>query len=108
MSTPDTPTRISDEQPQNAAADAEIGAPVAALTADDLEPAGRRRLLGRLVGDVRRRGLGQLFRPKAAIGWMADVVADLAPHVPVRDRETLRRHFPDLDGDDLAERLIRN
>jgi uncharacterized protein (DUF697 family) len=85
-----------------------IGATVAALTADDLEPAGRRRLLGRLVGDVRRRGLGQLFRPQAALRWMADVVADVAPHVPVRDRATLRRHFDGLDGDELAERLIRN
>ena len=85
-----------------------IGATVAALTADDLEPAGRRRLLGRLVGDVRRRGLGQLFRPQAALRWMADVVADVAPHVPVRDRATLRRHYDGLDGDELAERLIRN
>ncbi|MEU8609047.1 hypothetical protein AB0C29_13695 [Actinoplanes sp. NPDC048791] len=88
--------------------EAGIGATVAALTADDLEPAGRRRLLGRLVGDVRRRGLGQLFRPQAALRWMADVVADVAPHVPVRDRATLRRHYDGLDGDELAERLIRN
>ena len=40
--------------------------------------------------------------------WMADTVADVAPHIPVRDLETLRRHFPGLDGDALAERLIRN
>jgi hypothetical protein len=88
--------------------DAELGATVAALTADDLEPASRRQLLGRLVADVRRRGLGQLFRPQAALRWMADVVTDIAPHVPVRDLETLRKHFPGLDGDDLADRLIRN
>jgi hypothetical protein len=88
--------------------DAGIGATVAALTADDLEPAGRRRLLGRLVGDVRRRGLGQLFRPRAALRWMADVVADVAPYVPVRDLATLRRHHDGLDGDALAERLVRN
>src|SRR4051812_28429242 len=108
MSTPDTPTRISDEQPENAAADAEIGATVAALTADDLEPARRRQLLGRLVGDVRRRGLGQLFRPKAAIRWMADVVGDVAPHLPVRDLDTLHRPFDGKDGDELAHRPIRN
>ena len=94
--------------PEKAAADADIGATVAALTADDLEPDKRRHLLGRLVGDVRRRGLGQMFRPKAAMRWMADVVADVAPHVPVRDLETLRRHHDGLEGDDLAERLIRN
>src|SRR3954452_11093927 len=88
--------------------DADLGKTVAALTADDLEPASRRELLGRLVGDIRRRGLGQLFRPKAALRWMTDVVTDIAPHVPVRDRATLHRHFPGLDQDDLAERLIRN
>ena len=89
-------------------ADADLGKTVAALTADDLEPASRRELLGRLVGDIRRRGLGQLFRPKAALRWMAEVVTDIAPHVPVRDRATLHRHFPGLDEDQLAERLIRN
>jgi len=88
--------------------DAEIGRTVAALTADDLEPSSRRKLLGRLVNDVRRRGLGQLFRPKAALRWMADVIGDIAPHVPIRNLDTLHRHFPGLDGDDLAERLIRN
>jgi hypothetical protein len=96
------------ETPAQAVTDSDIGQTVAALTADDLEPAGRRKLLGRLVNDVRRRGLGQLFRPKAALRWMADVVGDVAPHVPVRDRATLQRHFPGLDDDDLAERLIRN
>ena len=96
------------ESPGQAAADAELGQTIAALTADDLEPASRRKLLGRLVDDIRRRGLGQLFRPKAALRWMADVVADVAPHVPIRDRATLARHFPGLDDDELAERLIRN
>ncbi|HEY0000953.1 MAG TPA: hypothetical protein VGB74_10905 [Actinoplanes sp.] len=96
------------ETPAEAAADVELGKTIAALTADDIAPAGRRQLLGRLVGDIRRRGLGQLFRPKAALRWMADVVADVAPHVPIRDRETLQRHFPGLDDDDLAERLVRN
>ncbi|XVU24020.1 hypothetical protein ACQPZJ_43425 [Actinoplanes sp. CA-054009] len=96
------------ESPAQTAADVELSKTVAALTADDLEPEGRRQLLGRLVGDVRRRGLGQVFRPKAAIRWMADVVADVAPHVPVRDQATLRRHFPGLSDDDLADRLIRN
>ncbi|MET0418050.1 MAG: hypothetical protein ABW022_18725 [Actinoplanes sp.] len=86
----------------------ELGKTVAALTADDIEPAGRRQLIGRLVEDIRRRGFGQMFRPRAALRWMADVVADVAPHVPVRDRETLHRHFPGLTDDDLADRLIRN
>jgi uncharacterized protein (DUF697 family) len=85
-----------------------IGATVAALTADDIAPGSRRRLLGRLVGQVRRSGLGQLFRPKSAMRWMADTVGEVTPHIPVRDLETLRRHHDGLDGDALAERLIRN
>jgi uncharacterized protein (DUF697 family) len=89
-------------------AEGDIGATVAALTADDIEPANRRQLLARLVDDVRRRGVGQLFRPKAAVRWMTDVVADIAPRLPIRDLATLRRHFDDLDGDALAERLVRN
>jgi hypothetical protein len=116
MTTPETgadPVQTPAETPAEAdrttsAEDSEIGKTVAALTADDLEPAGRRKLLGRLVTDVRNRGLGQLFRPKAAIRWMADVVGDIAPHVPVRDLETLRRHFDGMDGEDLADRLVRN
>jgi len=96
------------EPPNPHEADDELGKTVAALTADDIEPAGRRKLLARLVTDVRRRGFAPMFRPRAAMRWMADVVGDVAPHVPVRDRETLLRHFPGLDDDDLAERLIRN
>jgi len=106
MSASDTPAEVNEPKP--AAPDTEIGATVAALTADDLEPDRRRKLLGRLAGDMRRRGLGQLFRPSAAMRWMADVVGDIAPHVPVRDLDTLSKHFDGLDGDELAERLIRN
>jgi hypothetical protein len=108
MSHPDHLEADNGETPEQAAADTELSRTVAALTADDLQPAGRRELLGRLVGDIRRRGLGQLFRPRAALRWMTDVVADVAPHVPIRDKATLHRHFPGLDDDDLAERLIRN
>jgi hypothetical protein len=109
MSHPDDTTETRAEATtEPSGTDVELGRTVAALTADDLEPASRRELLGRLVGDIRRRGLGQLFRPKAALRWMTDVVTDMAPHVPLRDQATLHRHFPGLDEDDLAERLIRN
>jgi len=110
MTTPEAGAISPDpfETPTQAQNDADIGKTVAALTADDLQPASRRRLLGRLVEDLRRRGLGQLFRPKAALRWMTDVVTDIAPHVPVRDLDTLHGHFDGLDGDELAERLIRN
>ncbi|MFV2100220.1 hypothetical protein [Micromonospora sp. LOL_024] len=86
----------------------ELGETVLALTADDIEPAKRRQLLTRLVGQARTRGIGDLFKPKAAVRWMVDTVAEIAPHVPIRDLATLRRHFPGLDGEELADRLVRN
>ncbi|MCM0676518.1 hypothetical protein NCC78_17765 [Micromonospora phytophila] len=86
----------------------ELGATVAALTADDIEPARRRQLLGRLVGQARARGVADLFKPKSAVRWMVDTVAEIAPHVPVRDLATLRRHFDGLDDEALADRLVRN
>jgi hypothetical protein len=85
-----------------------LGAAVAAITADDIEPGGRRRLLGRIVGEVRSGGLGRFFKPRAALKWMTDAVGEIAPHIPVRDLDTLRRHHDGLDGEALAERLIRN
>ncbi|MEU7756048.1 hypothetical protein AB0B57_17735 [Micromonospora sp. NPDC049101] len=86
----------------------DLGATVAALTADDIEPARRRQLLTRMVGQARARGVSDLFKPRAAMRWMVDAVADIAPHVPVRDLDTLRQHFPGLDDVALADRLIRN
>lgn len=81
---------------------------VAELAEPDMNTAERRKVLGRLVSAVRERGVSRLFQPKKAVRWVSDAVADLAPHVPVRDLETLRRHFPGLEGDALAERLVRN
>ncbi|GGM34833.1 hypothetical protein GCM10011608_19160 [Micromonospora sonchi] len=86
----------------------QLGATIAALTADGIEPATRRQLLGRLVDQARARGVRDLFKPWTALRWMVEAVAEIAPHVPVRDLATLRRHFPDLDGEALADRLVRN
>ncbi|MFD0020190.1 hypothetical protein [Streptomyces sp. NPDC058382] len=43
---------------------------------------------------------------RAAIGHIADLIIDIAPRVPVRDLATLRRQFPDLGPEELADRLI--
>jgi len=82
---------------------------VAALADEDLDKEGRTNLLGRLVRlQIRDRSVKDLVKPKAAVKWMVDTVTDIAPHIPVRDLETLRRHHDGLEGDALAERLIRN
>jgi hypothetical protein len=62
-----------------------------------------------LVGELRNRRVTDVFRgPRAAIRWITDAVADVAPYIPVRDLPTLRRHHGDLDGEELADRLVRN
>jgi hypothetical protein len=86
----------------------EMSETIAALADENLPQAERRRLLGRLVAEVRARGVGDLFRPKAAVRWMADTVSAVAPHLPIRSGDTLRRHFRGLSDEELAERLIRN
>lgn len=89
--------------------EAELAETVAALTDEDAEPATRRQMLGRLVREeIGERGLVSALRPRVAVQWVIDTVTKVAPHIPVRDLRTLRDHHDGLDGDALAERLIRN
>jgi len=55
-----------------------------------------------------RAGLvGRLAVLLAAQGRrLVDVVVDIAPHIPVRDRATLRKHFPGMDDDSISAVLI--
>ncbi|MGW7081928.1 hypothetical protein ACWGH2_00295 [Streptomyces sp. NPDC054871] len=43
---------------------------------------------------------------KAGIGYLADRIIENAPRVPVRDLGTLRKQFPGLDAERLADKLI--
>lgn len=87
---------------------AEMAGAVVALSDPDLDKATRRRALGRIAAEVRARGVGQLFKPTAAMKWIADAVGDVVPHLPVRNAETLREHFPGMDNEQIADRLVRN
>ncbi|WP_371526762.1 EcsC family protein [Streptomyces sp. NBC_01283] len=51
---------------------------------------------------VRKSGRGA----KAGIGYLADRIIENAPRVPIRDLNTLRRQFPGLDAERLADKLI--
>lgn len=89
--------------------DEDLSKTVAALIDEDLDRTTRTRLLGRVIrAEIRERGVKDLLRPKAAVRWVIDAVTDVAPHIPIRDLETLREHHPGLDGEELADRLIRN
>lgn len=85
---------------------------VGRLAEDGLDRTTRGRLLTRLTrllaGGAREAGL----RASLSGRWLTDVVADLAPHIPVRDLAVLREHHRGADGvlpDDvqLAEALVR-
>ncbi|MFF0448139.1 hypothetical protein ACFYT4_17310 [Streptomyces sp. NPDC004609] len=43
---------------------------------------------------------------RAAIGYLADRIIETAPRIPVRDLATLRRQFPGLGPEQLADKLV--
>lgn len=63
-----------------------------------------RRLSVLLGGSARRAGAAAV----ASGRWLTDTVEEFAPHVPVRDYETLRAHYDGTAGDALARALIDN
>jgi hypothetical protein len=60
------------------------------------------RRLGAVKRGVRRGGAGA----KAGLGHLADRIIDLAPRIPVRDLATLRKQFPGLGPEQLADKLV--
>ncbi|WP_455358831.1 hypothetical protein [Streptomyces sp. SYSU K21746] len=74
------------------------------VTGDDEEP--RRKSGARRLGAVRhgvRRGGAQA---RAGLAHLADRIIEIAPRVPVRDLRTLRRQFPGLGPEEIADKLI--
>ncbi|QNE74365.1 hypothetical protein F0344_06860 [Streptomyces finlayi] len=77
-------------------------------TTDDAGDAGRTEPVtgaGRL-NTLKRRVHKSGESARAVAGQLADRIIDTAPRVPVRDLATLRRQFPGLGPDELADRLI--
>ncbi|MEW1906775.1 MULTISPECIES: hypothetical protein [unclassified Streptomyces] len=61
--------------------------------------------------DAVRRGVAQGVKrggdsARAGIGHLADRLIDLAPRIPVRDLATLRRQFPGLGPEEIADKLV--
>ncbi|MER6678919.1 hypothetical protein [Streptomyces sp. NPDC000983] len=68
-------------------------------------PAARRRaavIRDKAAEGVRKGG----SRAKAALSYLADRIIENAPRVPVRDLATLRRQFPGLGPEQLADKLV--
>ena len=86
----------------------ELGELLGRLSDDALDTGERRRLITRLVAllpATARAAGGRALLPGR---WLADTVADVAPHLPVRDLLTLRTHHGGLSGDALAQSLVRS
>ncbi|ROO89260.1 hypothetical protein EDD29_6947 [Actinocorallia herbida] len=86
----------------------EIGELIGRLSGtEELDKTTRGRLLGRLAqllgSSARRAGVKGL----AGGRWLADVFAEVAPRIPMRDLETLRAHHPGLSAEALADELVR-
>ncbi|HJQ00293.1 MAG TPA: hypothetical protein VJ851_01715 [Jatrophihabitans sp.] len=60
-------------------------------------------LLPVLIRSARQAGV----RAVAAGRWLADLVQDVAPRLPIRDAQALRKQYPGLTDIEIAERLIR-
>jgi hypothetical protein len=86
----------------------EVGTLVGRLSDDSLDAAERGRLLARLTGMLATGARSAGIRAGLSGRWLADVVTDVAPHVPVRDLPTLRAHHGGLSRDALAESLVRS
>ena len=87
--------------------DRDVAALVARLSSDEqMSKTERGRVLAALtralVASARVAGIGAFAGGK----WLVDTLVDAAPRIPVRDAETLRRQFPGLPPDDVAQALI--
>lgn len=74
---------------------------------EELDGTTRGRLLARLArllsANARQAGVKGL----AGGRWLSEVFAEVAPRIPIRDLETLRRHHPGLTSEALADELTR-
>ncbi|MFF5497080.1 hypothetical protein [Streptomyces aquilus] len=68
-------------------------------------PVARRRaaVIREKVGEGVRKGGS---RARAGLAYLADRIIDIAPRIPVRDLQALRRQFPGLTPEQLADKLV--
>ncbi|WP_240197187.1 hypothetical protein [Nonomuraea lactucae] len=96
-----------EHQPDREVAD-EVGELVGRLTEHGgLEPAERRKLLGRLTGALRERSRQARDSGVGRGRWLAELFLGIAPRIPIRDLRTLSEHHHGLTGELLADDLVR-
>jgi hypothetical protein len=84
--------------------DDEFGRALRELTSGGPTKGGLVRVTRAASTSARRAG----GRAVASGRWLAESLLDAAPHLAIRDLDTLREHYRDLSGAALADALIRN
>ena len=85
----------------------EVAEVLGRLSESDLDRGERGRLLARLTALLAGGARAAGARAAVTGTWLTGVVTEIAPHVAVRDLDTLRRHYAGRTGDELAEELVR-
>ncbi|MGI5403412.1 hypothetical protein ACQEVG_28985 [Streptomyces sp. CA-135486] len=88
--------------PHGAGGDAEQDLLASLKAADGAGPRTRALRLASVRQGVRRAG----ENARAGLAYIADRLIEIAPRVPVRDLATLRRQFPGLAPEQLADKLV--
>lgn len=87
---------------------AALGEALGRLGDAGLAPAERSRAVARLGRVVAARARTAGAGAVASGRWLGDLFIEAAPHIPVRDAQTLRAHHHGLTGEALADALTRN
>ncbi|WP_030680285.1 hypothetical protein, partial [Streptomyces sp. NRRL B-1347] len=77
-----------------------------ATTAEDEGPTTKGKRFSAVANGLKNGALRGGRGAKAGIGYLADRIIENAPRVPVRDLATLRKQFPGLGPEQLADKLI--
>ncbi|WP_307069733.1 hypothetical protein [Streptomyces sp. B3I8] len=107
------PSRSSEPSGSSGSTDAAAFEAAAAVGGLPVPVASARAVQGRRAAAMRsvRTGVRAGFRKgdhrvRLGLSFLADRIMDLAPRVPVRDLAALRRQFPGLGPEELADRLV--
>jgi len=76
--------------------------------ADSRDRARRTRALAAMLPLLARRAKQAGLGAVTAGRWLSDELVELAPRIPVRDADALRRHHPGLADVEIAQLLVRN
>ncbi|RZB16081.1 hypothetical protein StrepF001_28200 [Streptomyces sp. F001] len=70
-------------------------------------PVARRRAAATRAMDLAKAGAAKSGSgARAGLAYLADRIIEIAPRIPVRDLATLRRQFPGLGPEQLADKLV--